>query len=370
MATETPKKSGGMPENVRKILNTIGIPLAAVVLGLLIGAVLLLISGANPLQAYASLFKGAFGTPTYFQRTLEKATPLIFSGLAVSLAFKAGLFNIGAQGQLLVGAMAAALVGVYVKGLPAAIHIPLALVAGSLAGALYGAIPGLLKTFSGAHEVIVTIMLNYIAINITDYFADGPFKDATPGNIVARTEQILDSAKIPTIGPVPVGFIIAIIIAIFIWWLLWRTTFGFEIRTIGLNQHAAKYAGMRVAVVFIFSMVLSGLLAGMGGAVETQGIVYRYQPGFNAGLGFDGITIALLGRTHPFGVIPASLLIGAMKAGANLMQFEAKVAKEIIDVIQALILFFVAADVIVRKILNIRTKPGEESIKLTTGWGK
>jgi simple sugar transport system permease protein len=345
------------------------IPLAAVLLATLLGAVILLISGANPLVAYRALLQGAFGTWTAIGRTLEKATPLVFSGLAVAFAFKAGLFNIGAQGQLLFGAMTAAIVGFMVTGLPPVLHASLALIAGALAGALFGAIPGALKTYTGAHEVITTIMLNYIAINITDYLADGPFKDPAPGNIVARTPLIAESAKIPFIGDIPVGFLIALLVGLFIWWFLMKTTIGFEIRTVGLNPNAAQYAGIRVAFTVILTMVISGGLAGMGGAIETQGVVLRYQPGFNVGLGFDGITVALLGRTHPFGVIPSAILIGALKAGANQMQFTAGVAKEITDVIQALILFFVAADQIVRWFIRARAPEGEK-VTLSTGWGK
>jgi general nucleoside transport system permease protein len=351
------------------IWKAFSVPLFAVILAALIGAVILLVSGANPVEAYAALFKGAFGSSAAIGRTLEKATPLIFSGLAVAFAFKAGLFNIGAQGQLLFGAMAAAIVGFSVEGLPPLLHATLAFTAGAVAGGIYGAIPGLLKVYTGAHEVITTIMLNYIAINITDYLADGPLKDTSTGNVVARTPPILDSAIIPTIGGIPVGFVIAVLIVILIWWFLFKTTIGFEIRTVGLNPNAARYAGIRVAFTVVLTMVISGMLAGMGGAVETQGVVLRYQPGFNVGLGFDGITVALLGRTHPFGVLPAAILVGALKAGASQMQFSAGVAKEITDVIQALILFFVAADVIVRWLMRSRAQD-EEKVTLSSGWGK
>jgi simple sugar transport system permease protein len=361
-------------QNVKQILTneslwrTLAIQLVAVLLALLIGAILILLSGSNPLEAYAALFRGAFGSVRAIGRTLEKATPLIFSGLAVAFAFKAGLFNIGAQGQLLFGAITAAAIGFGIHGLPAVIHIPLALLGGAVAGGLYASIAGVLKAYRGAHEVIVTIMLNYIAINITDYLSDGPWKDTSPGNVVARTPEVLESARIPNIGGISFGFFLAILVAVVVWWLLQKTTIGFEIRTVGLNPHAARYAGIKVAYTIILTMVLSGMLAGLGGAIETLGVVYRYQPGFNVGLGFDGITVAMLGKTNPFGVIPAALLIGAMKAGSAEMQFSSGVAKEITDVIQALILFFVAADVIVRSLLRIR-EPVEE-IKLSTGWGK
>lgn len=353
---------------LRRIWRGISVPLVAVLLALLIGAIILLISGSNPIQAYSALLKGAFGSPIAIQRTLEKATPLIFSGLAVAFAFKAGLFNIGAQGQLLIGAAVAAYIGFAVTGLPPIVHAMVALLIGGLAGALYGAIPGFLKVYTGAHEVIVTIMLNYIAINITDYLADGPWKDTSPGNIVARTPLIQSSAELPIIGNVPLGFILALIAAVIVWWLLFRTTLGYEIRTVGLSSSAAQYAGIRVARIIVLTMMISGFLAGFGGGVETLGIVGRFQPGFNAGLGFDGITVALLGKTNPFGVVPAAILLGAMRAGSSQMQFSAGVPKEITDVITAFILFFVAADAIVKWLIRQRTTE-DDKITLSSGWG-
>lgn len=348
---------------------SVSVPLAAVLLALLVGAVILLMSGASPTEAYAALVKGAFGGTRQFSRTLEKTTPLIFSGLAVAFAFKAGLFNIGAQGQLLFGAITAAWLGFALDGLPALIHAPLALLGGGVAGALYGAIPGALKVYTGAHEVITTIMLNYVAINLTDFLADGPLKDTSPGNIVARTPPILATAELPDLGPIPIGFVIGLLMAFLAWWLLWHTTIGYEIRTVGLNPSAANYAGIKVAFTVILTMVISGLLAGLGGAIETQGVVGRYQPGFNVGLGFDGITIALLGRTNPFGVIPAALLVGAMRTGSSQMQFSANVSAEIIDVILAVLLFFVTADMVVRWILRMR-ETEEEQVVLSSGWGQ
>ena len=357
-----------LKEQLHALWQVISVPLAAVLLALIIGAILLAVSGANPIKAYSALIDGSFGSMKAFGRTLAKATPLIFSGLAVAFAFKAGLFNIGAQGQLLFGALASAAAGFMIDGLPPFLHATLALLIGAIAGALFAAIPCALKAYTCAHEVITTIMLNYVAINITDYLADGPLKDTTNGNIIARTPEILESAVIPTIGDIPMGFFLAVLTAVAIWWLLQRTTLGYEIRTVGISPHAAKYAGMRVAFTVILTMIISGFLAGMGGSIESLGIVGRYQPGFNANLGFDGITIALLGKTHPFGIIPAAILIGAMKAGASTMQFDAGVAKEITDVIQAFMLFFVTADMIVRKIIRSKAEGGE-GITLS-GWGQ
>lgn len=366
MADQTiESRSNGISARLLSIWRSISVPITSVILAALVGSIILLISGANPIAAYLALAEGAFGTPTAIGRTLEKATPLIFGGLAVAFAFKAGLFNIGGQGQLLIGAIVAAALGFGIQGLPFFIHMPLALIGGSLAGALYGAIPGALKAYTGAHEVITTIMLNFIAINITDYLADGPWKDA---GIVARTPAILETAEIPVWGNIPAGFVIALLASVATWYLLYKTTTGYEIRTVGLNPNAAKYAGIGVSYTIILTMAISGFLAGMGGAIETLGVVGRYQPGFNVGLGFDGITIALLAKTSPLGVIPAALLVGAMQAGSSQMQFDADVPFQIIDVIQALILFFVSADVLVRWI--IRTKATEEEkVTLSTGWG-
>ncbi|MEK6256531.1 MAG: ABC transporter permease [Chloroflexota bacterium] len=363
------KKDNRTASQIKIIWQAVSVPIASVLLAIIIGSILVILSGANPIEAYAGLLKGSFGDFSKFGRTLEKATPLILSGLAVSFAFKAGLFNIGAQGQLIFGAITAAAIGFGVEGLPVFIHLPLALFGGALAGALFGAIPGVLKTSTGAHEVITTIMLNFIALNITDYLADGPWKDNSPGNIIARTPKILETAAIPRIAGLPLGFLIAVLLAILIWWLLTKTTLGFEIRTAGLNPHAAKYAGIKVGRTIVLTMIISGLLAGTGGAIETLGIVGRYQPGFNVGLGFDGITVALLAKTHPIGNIFAALLIGAMKAGASQMQFSAGVPHEIIDVIQSLILFFVAAELVIRRLIGMRAT-GDEGVRLTSGWGK
>ena len=360
--TQIAQEEGGV---LQRLLRAAAVPVLSVILALIIGGIIIWISGSNPIEAYVALFKGALGSPEAIQRTLEKATPLIFGGLAVAFAFKAGLFNIGGQGQLLMGAIVAAYIGFAFDGLPFIIHMPLALLGGSLAGAAYASIAGFLKAYTGAHEVITTIMLNYIAINITDYLSNGPWKDE---GIIARTPKILETAAIPTWGFLPAGFLMAVLMAILTWYLLYRTTWGFAIRTTGLNANAALYAGIQVGQIIVLAMAFSGFLAGMGGAIETLGIVGRYQPGFNVGLGFDGITIALLAKTNPLGTIPAALLIGAMDAGASQMQFDAGVRFQIIDIIEGLILFFVSADLIARKLLPAQLVD-EEKVTLSTGWG-
>jgi simple sugar transport system permease protein len=334
------------------------LPVFSVTLAFLAGAVILKLTGIHPAEAGRALFSGAFGDMEAIARTLEKATPLVFSGLAVALALKAGLFNIGAQGQLLLGAMIAAAAGFSCSFLPVYLQLPFAVVSGALAAAGYGAFQGWLKARSGAHEVITGIMLNYVAINLCDFFTKGPFMDRAFGNTIPRTPEILSACRLPVIHGLPVGFFVAVFMAFMVFWFVTYTVKGFEMRTVGVNPTAARYSGMKPSHVIVLSMALSGALAGLGGTVETLGVLHRFQPGFNPGLGFEGITIALLARVNPLGVIPAALLLGALKAGAGMMQFETGASTEIIDVIQALMLFFLAADALFRS-----------RISLSTGWG-
>ncbi|MEN6392986.1 MAG: ABC transporter permease, partial [Anaerolineaceae bacterium] len=291
-------------------------------------------------------------------------------------AFKGGLFNIGAEGQLALGAVASAWVGYRLPELlganiPTVIHLPLTIGAGMLAGAAWGAIPGWLKAKTGSHEVINTIMMNYIALNLVSYLLNGPWKDPDPLNVIARTPMIAESARIPAIFShyrFHWGFILALIVAYLVYWLLWKTTLGFEIRTAGANPDAAKYAGINVSRTIILTMTISGMLAGMAGAIEVTALNYRHELGFSQGYGFDAIAIALLGKSHPLGAVFAALLFGAMRNGATRMQFLTQIPVDVISVIQALILLFVAADAIVRFIYRI--KAPSEQVVLTRGWGK
>jgi simple sugar transport system permease protein len=337
------------------------IPVIAVFVALFIGGILIRLQGLDPIVAYRSLFKTAFGSVEGIGATLGKSTPLVLAGLAVAVGLRAGLFNIGAQGQLLSGSLAAAWAGVTFDGLPGYIHIPIALIIGAFFGSIVAAISGLLKAYRGVHEVITTIMLNSIVMAIADYLASGRLRE--PGQFLTRTSEIAESAKLPVISSFPSGFFIAVILGIFIWWVLGRTTSGFRIETVGRNRHAAWYSGISVKRTVVSAMVISGAIAGLGGAIETLGITYRYAPAFNLGLGFDGITIALLGRVHPIGIIPGAILIGGMRAGAANMQFDAGVAPELVDLLMALILFFVTAPLIARFFKNSRNK------SITSGWG-
>jgi simple sugar transport system permease protein len=334
--------------------------LLAVLLGLIVGGILMLTSGANPLTAYRAMLRGAFGGSQEFGRTLEKATPLILAGLAVAFALKAGLFNIGGQGQLLVGAAFSAWAG-FRFDMPAVIHVPFALLVGAAAASVLGFIVGILKATRGVHEVISTIMLNFVAANFTDWLAsrDGPWNDPT-GGAIARTPKVAKSAEIPRLADLPLGFAVAVGAAVLIWWIVSRTTLGFDVVTTGRNPNAAKYSGISVVKITVITMMISAALAGLGGAIETQGVVGRFEPGFNRGIGFDGITIALLARTNPLAVIPAALLIGAMDAGSSLMQSKSGVEPEIISIIQAVILLLVAAPSVVRWIVHRRSQPDQE----------
>ncbi|GAP17307.1 ABC transporter permease [Levilinea saccharolytica] len=359
-----------------QLVNTGLVPLLAVLTSMVVGGLIIAAAGGNPFAAYAGLFEGAFGSLNALSETTVWASPYIFAGLAVAVGFKGGLFNIGAEGQLAFGAVAAAWIGYALPGMlgadiPAVLHVILAVGGGMLAGGIWAAIPGFLKAYTGGHEVINTIMMNYIALNLTSFLLNGPMKDPNPMNVVARTPLIVESAHLPPVFPefrFHWGFILAIGMAVLVWWLLWKTTLGFEIRTTGANLDAARYAGVNVKRTIIVTMLFSGILAGMAGAIEVTALNYRHELGFAVGYGFDAIAIALLGKNHPAGVVLASLLFAAMRNGATRMQFLTQIPVDVISVIQALILLFVAADTVVRYIYRIRSR--DERFSLTRGWGK
>jgi simple sugar transport system permease protein len=360
---------------LRAAVKAMLVPVLAIFTALVVGGVLIFVAGGNPLLAYYGLFVGGFGSAKALSETAVWATPYIFAGLAVALAFKGGLFNIGAEGQLALGAVGAAWIGYALPdmlgvSIPPFLHILLALGVGALFGAVWAAIPGALKAYTGAHEVINTIMMNYIALNLVSFLLNGPMKDPNPLSLTAQTPEIALSARIPPLFAglrIHWGFVLALVCAWLVWWMLSKTTLGFEIRTVGSNPDAAKYAGMNVKRLIILTMAISGMLAGLAGAVEVTGLNYRHQLGFSIGYGFDAIAIALLGKTHPLGVVLAAILFGGMRNGASYMQFLAQIPVDVISLIQGLILLFVAADQIVRFIYRIKVE--EEHLVLTRGWG-
>jgi ABC-type uncharacterized transport system permease subunit len=350
---------------VRAALNRIRalvlLPAVAIGLALVFGAVIMILSSplvdgfdpTLPLTAYQALGVGAFGSVNALVSTLVNATPLILAGLAVGIGFKAGLFNIGAYGQFLIGALAATIVAVAMNDASPVVAIPLALLAGMAGGLLWGFVPGFLKAFTGAHEVVTTIMLNFVAIQIVSYIIAGPLRGAEA--TFARTQDIA-AAELPILigRDGHMGLLLAAVAVPVAWWLLYRSTIGFEIRTVGANPDAARYGGMQPKWITVLAMSTCGLLAGTAGAGEILGEVGYMPASYGTTVGFDAIAVALLGRAHPFGILFAGLLFGGMQAGAGLMQVQAGIPVQMVSVLQAVILFFLAAEVIVRRVLRVR----------------
>jgi simple sugar transport system permease protein len=356
------------------------VPVLAVLTALVLGAVIIALTGGDVAKAYQGLWEGSLGRPRSISDTLVRTTPYIFGGLAVALAFKGGLFNIGVEGQITMGSLATAFVGYALTGVPFPVHLILAVLAGFAVGALWGAIPGYLKATVGAHEVIVTIMLNYVAINLANFLLSGPMKDKNPAIAIAQTAPILQSARLPPLLPDPqyrvhYGVVVGVLAAIAVWWLLQKSTLGFEIRTVGANPHAARYAGISVGRTIVVLMALSGGLAGLAGAMDVVGLNYYYAAAFTAGYGFDSIAVALLGRSDPFGVLPSALLFGGLAAGSARMQFLSQIPIDIIHLVQALVLIFVAAPAVIRWMYRLRIPreaeaPATGDVQFGASWGK
>jgi general nucleoside transport system permease protein len=303
--------------------------------------------------------------------SLVTSTPYIFAGLAVALGFRSGVFNIGAEGQIFIGAITGTFVGYTLLGLPGIIHAPLAFLAGGLGGALWGFIPGWLKAKTGGHEVINTIMMNYIAFRLSEWLLSGPMQ--RPGSFVPVSPAIQPSAYFPRFFAEPIrfhlGFFVALGVAWLVYWFLFKTTWGFTLRTVGANPRAARYAGMNIVMGTIMAMTLSGGLAGFAGANEVLGVNRHLAMAFSSGYGFDSIALALLGRNHPLGVVLAALLFGTLRTGATRMQVVAAVPIDIISILQAVILAFIAAPAIIRTIYRIRPPAtGVEEVTVRS-WG-
>ncbi len=383
------KKPSRITDVLQRILDVLLVPVLAVFSALVIGGIIIVVTDPvvyaafreggftaglaaiwhSVSVAYGALFAGSLGDAGAISESLVASTPYIFAGLAVALGFRGGLFNIGGEGQLLVAAGVAVVIG-YSFQLPWFIHLPLAFLGGILGGALYGAIPGYLKAKTGAHEVINTIMMNYIAFRFFSWAFTGPLR--RPGGDAPVTQEIFPSAYLPQIFTgyrFHWGFFVALLVAFGMWWLLFKTTLGFEIRTVGANPNAARYGGMKITRITVLTMAISGGLAGMAGANEVLGLNHFLADGFSSGYGFDAIALALLGKSHPLGVVLASLLFGTLRNGATRMQSIASIPIDIISIVQALVIVFIAAPAIVRWIYRVKTTSQAEGTTFTRGWG-
>ncbi|MGE5623437.1 MAG: ABC transporter permease [Methanocella sp.] len=327
-----------------RILSRILKPVITVAGALLIGAAFIRLMGIDPWAAYRSLFQGALGNAHGISETLLKATPVIFTGLSVAIAFRSGLFNIGAEGQLYLGGLGSILVAAYVKGLPLFIHLPLAIVAGFLAGGLWGLLAGWLKVKFGANEIITTVMLNYVAINAIGFLVNGPlqepmgmFPESAPAALTAQLPRLVAATRLHA------GFLLALLAIVLYYLYLWRTPGGFELRVIGLNQEAARYAGMNPERGVYRAMFLAGGLAGLAGAGEVLGVHFKLMGGFSPGYGFDGLAVALLGNSAPVGIFLAALLFALLRTGGNMMQMFSGVPAALIYVIQGVVIFLAVA---------------------------
>lgn len=359
---------GKLYRNLAKLIRGILPQTIAIIIALLVGALVLWATGHSPIDAYTQLFIGAFGDSYGFGQTLTQATPIIFTSIAFLFAFKCGLFNIGAEGQLLIGGMAAALVGISLTNLPAYVHLPLALLAGAAGGALWGFIPAVLKAKLDAHEVITTMMLSYVAFFVNSYLVNYPFK-APPG-YVAQTPFIAPAAELPRILPptqLSGSIIVALITVGITAFILKRTTVGYEVRAIGLNADAARSGGINIGKGMILALVISGTIAGLGGAGEILGVERRYIDGFSPGYGWDGLAVALIGGLNPFGVVLASILVGALRSGGMVMNRVTGVPFDVIYLVQSLVVLFAAAPELMKLLSKKRAVHWQPAERVLTG---
>jgi general nucleoside transport system permease protein len=353
------KKPDGLELGVRIL-----IPVAGVIAGLFIGAVLLLILGAKPGEAYLALFRGAVGSTFGITQTFVKATPLLLVGLGISIAFRARCINIGGEGQMILGAVAATWIALSLKGLPQVLLIPLTLLGSIIAGAFWGFIPGILKARFRVNEILSTIMLNSIALQLMNFLLQGPLMDPKgieSGTYLAQSARLPDHAWLTRIIPRTMlhsGIFIALAMAALVYVLLWRTTIGYRIRAVGLNPDSSRYSGINVPMHQVLALTLAGALAGLAGAVEVLGVQHRLLEGLTSGYGFTGIVAALLGWLHPLGLIPASVFFGGLLVGADSMQRAVQFPSALIGTILGLIVLFVSASGVWTRHLIRRIRAG------------
>lgn len=339
--------SDGIAKKLISLLKNLYFPVAALAVSLLIGSVVILFTASSsPLTAYGAMLKGAFGSINAWDETLLKAIPFMFTALSFAIARRCGIINLGAEGQFRIGALMATIVGVSFPGLPMIVHLPLTLLAGFLGGALYGVLVAILKNRFGASELITTIMLNYIAIQLISFFVTGPIKDSASSSY-PQSAQLPVSAQLPRLfaGSFRLhwGLLIAIAAIVFYYVFLWKTTKGFEMRVVGLNPSAGAYAGMSIQRASLLSMFIAGGFAGLGGCVEIIAVQYRLMlTSFTITYGFTGIAVALMGSNNPLGIFLSGVLFGGLQSGSLKMQTLTDVSASVVLVVQALVIVFIA----------------------------
>lgn len=336
-------------DKVKKLINDIKTPLLSIFFSFLVGATLIIFSGKNPVEAYAALFRGAFGSPAALSQTLNKSISLIFTGLAVSIAYQCKSLNIGGEGQLVFGAFGASLAGIFIKGLPAVIHIIVVLAVGFAFGAIWALIPAILKIKKDVNTVISTIMMNYVSFSVVSFMINTFFK-ASKSDFVTM-EQVLDTARLPYIQfstfRINSGLVLAIIAAIILYIFLNKTVSGYEINAVGLNPVSSNISGINYKKNVLISLLISGGLAGLAGATDLMGSMGKLYDGYNPGYGFDGIPIALLAKGNPIVIIFTSLLFSVLRVGSITMQTSVGVSRTIVDAMQGVIILFIAAEYII-----------------------
>ena len=342
------------------------LPVLAMLVALLVGVLLLLMLGTDPVEAYSALIRGALGNVSGITQTLTKATPLLLVGLGICIAFRGGVINIGGEGQIVVGALAATAFAVGFEKMPGLLLLPLTLLSAAAAGLVWGGIPGLLKARLGVNEILTTVMMNQIALRMMNFLLRGPMLDpkhVAAGTSIPQSATLPESVWLPRLVPRTLfhsGAILAVLLALAVYFLLWRTTIGYRIRAVGLNPHASRYAGIPVPHYVTLSLALSGMLCGLAGAMEVLGVHHRMLEGLSGGYGFSGIVAALFGKLHPLGAIPASALFGALLVGADKMQRAVQVPSALAIALQGLVvLFVVASDLYVRRRSRHRVGAGD-----------
>ena len=347
-----------MQERFNAILDVILPSLVALILALLLGAVMLILLGANPIEGYAALLEGAFGSTNAIADTVVKATPLLLVALGICIAFRGGVINIGGEGQMILGALTATALGLAVPEAPGWLIVPLALILGFAAGAIWGGIPGYLKARFNVNEILSTIMMNAIAVQLMNMMLRGPMIDKNQKGAAAipQTPRLADAFDLPRLVPtrLHLGALIAILLAIAVYFFLWRTTIGYRIRAVGLNAHASRYAGISVERNIVLSLLLSGAFAGLAGATQVYGVNHFMitdgtAAGFTGSAGFNGIVVALFGQLHPIGSIPASFFFGALLVGANKLQRAVQVPAAFLTALNGLVVVFVVSSEIWRR---------------------